>query len=114
MKRKVHIQFHSKTSITITNAYHQKNFDLEELGYGKYIDLIVPKNLGDSPPDSTRFMARYIGDGQLEVWYKAKEDQQWIRVGDAATGNFHYNYQNEANNRTEDTTDGTYEAQILD
>ena len=114
MKRKVHIKFTSKMSIIVTNACYQKSFELGNISEDEYIDLIKLKNLGCDPPIDTRFMAKNLGKGELEIWYKPKSGHHWIRSGDADYKMFSYVYQNINNNRNEKGTEGTYEVQILD
>ena len=123
MKRRVHIKFNSRSSITITNYLRQKSFDLNKIKTGFIIDLVSLKVYSSNNiKEDARFVAQLmkgtdekgkLTDAILDIAYRAKKDENWRPIGEAQMNRFYYSYKN-ANDTVNKSNEGTYEVTILD
>lgn len=123
MNRKANIEFLSKSSVIITNAYRQKAFDLSDMffkhGQG-YIDLVELKFVSADDLDKVdrelRFIAGLKSTG-LSILAKPKPDGEWMLMGHAQMGCFQYWYagqrQDESPDETTNKNEGTFKIKIV-
>lgn len=128
MNRKANIEFLSKSSVIITNAYRQKAFDLDDMfskrGLG-YIDLIELKfvsldDLNEDDANKTNRKFRFVADlknTSLSILAKPRYDGNWMLIGVAQMGFFQYWHagqrKDEGPDEITNKSEGTFRIKII-
>ena len=120
--RRVHIEFISKDTVVVTNAYLQKTFHLDKMFVPNkvvYIDLVKMNTINDYDSNIDRFLASIAKnpDGGCVLDIIARPDYygDWQRVGTASIGLFEYYMKGGLgfDPNTVKTAEGTFSVKII-